>query len=282
MKSETAYNAAKETSLICILRFFCGRRFDLLDWSSSDLNASIEGMKERIYSVMKGRVESRLEIWYSDTTLESKVIGKWYSKGPFDVSKATLAQQSYLKQAVQTLQQLLCLSSSRTYLSCAALFKRGYGSKSYNSHERVEVGDVVEVLIGKHDPLAQFITVSADGAGSPLLFVVGGIISVTSGSIWLVVKPCTAGPSSAPQVPDYNGNLKIHVTTPSFYEPKSHFQFLELSNNVRKVGYVHDCESDGQCLFDAQKKSVAHSTTTLRGGHYFILSRFTAYPPRRS
>ena len=232
--------------------------------------------------MMNGTVESRLEKWYSDTTLEYNVIGKWISKGPLDVSKATSAQQSYLKNTVQRLQQLLFLSSSRTCLSSGAIFKRGYGSNSYYPHERVEAGDMVQVLIAKHDPSAQFITVSAEGVGSPLFFVVGGLISVTSGSIWLVVKRCTTGPSHAPQVPDYNGTLKIHVTVPPFYEPNSVFQFLELSKHVRKIGCIHDCKFSGQCSFNEDRKSIIHSTTTLGGGRFFLLSRFTAYPPRRS
>ena len=222
-------------SIVCILRLLCGRLFDQLDWSSGDLIAIIEAMKEQVYSMMNGTVESRLEKWYSDTTLEYNVIGKWISKGPLDVSKATSAQQSYLKNTVQRLQQLLFLSSSRTCLSSGAIFKRGYGSNSYYPHERVEAGDMVQELIAKHDPSAQFITVSAEGVGSQLFFVVGGLISVTSGSIWLVVKRCTTGPSHAPQVPDYNESLKIHVTVPPFYEPNSVFQFLELSKHVRKI-----------------------------------------------
>ena len=84
-------------------------------------------MHNHVVGVMTGKVEDRLNKWYSDTSLDYDIIGTWCSDGTLDVSKNPLVQSSYLSNAKQQLQITLGLSASRTFLSSDALFKRGYG-----------------------------------------------------------------------------------------------------------------------------------------------------------
>ena len=231
---------------------------------------------------MKGRVEERLDKWYSETSLDYNVKGSWSAKARLDLSKASLPQASYLSDAVQVLEQVLALSRSQTSLYSAALFKRGYGSSSYSSHERLELGDVVQVLVYKRELSSQFISCGEDGLGTPVFFTVGGVINVDHGKTWLVVKNIETQPFLTSQIPDYGQQQWINTTLPWFYEPESRFQFLELTETVRKVCLVHDCGHSQQCIYNEKNISVCHSTAPLDGGHFYILPRFGRYPPRRS
>ena len=112
-------------------------------------------------------------------------------------------------------------------------------------------------------------------------FVVGGFIYTLCGVFWIVVKQCDVGGSPTPQVPDYNESLMVRATLPSFYDGPSTIQFLELKEQVKKVGCVHDC-SHSNCTYDSDEKVVKHSTTGTDGGRFFLLPRYAAYPPRRS
>ena len=154
---------------------------------------------------------------------------------------------------------------------------------------KVEVEGENEVLSHNYKlklaPSSRFITVSTDGSGTPFYFVVGGIISVEGGPIWLVVKHCCVDDALGAQVPDYKKTLWIKATLPAFYEPHSTSHLLELSEYVRKVGCVHDCcncTNKEPCTADSERKTVKHSVKATDGGHFFILPRFAGYPPRRS
>lgn len=280
--SEKTEPATKETAMMGMLRFLCGPTFDLLDWLSPDLLETKTKMKDHVKKVMRGKVEERLQRWYSNTSLDNSSTGAWCSKGPFDISKVSLSQRSFLLNAMHKLQTLLGISASRTTVSAAAIFKRGYGSNSFNSHERISIGDVVQVLNSKPNAHSPFITASTDGSGCPFFYIVGGIVSISFGPLWIIVMQCDVGASPTPQVPNYNDPLFIRATLPSFYEARSGFQFLELGANVKKVGVIHDCAHVSECIYGEAGKVVSHSCSSTDGGRFFLLPRFLSYPPRRS
>ena len=101
----------------------------------------------------------------ADTSLDYDKLRTWCSDGTLDVSKTPIVQSSYLIYAKQQLQITLGLSSSRTFLSSGAVFKRGYGCSSYYSHERIRIGDVVQVLVSNYNETSQFISASTYGSG---------------------------------------------------------------------------------------------------------------------
>ena len=91
-------------------------------------------------------------------------------------------------------------------------------------------------------------------------------------------------PTQGRQLPDFNRPLLLEVETDNFYNVQSRkeYYYLELVNSVRKVGVIHNCSSVDGCEFSFTKRIVRHSTNTLNGGRFFILTRAMAYPPRRS
>ncbi len=83
-----------------------------------------------------------------------------------------------------------------------------------------------------------------------------------------------------------NRTPTIEVATSNFYLEQGEVptQYVELTQNVSKVGVIHHCgaKAKGKCKFSSSTRKVVHSTTTLNGGHFFLLTRPMSYPPRRS
>ena len=192
----------------------------------------------------------------------------------------------YLKDAVTFLSTVHSTPVQSLVLVASSIRERGFGSRSISSHERIDRGDVVQVLVKKATLRSRFITSSGQGNGVITYFVVGGIISSPSNGLWLVVKPCLTHDGSddiliSHQIPDYNKPLRLRASTTPFYKHEA--QYLKLNDFIRKVGCMHDCShASHPCHFNTCTKTVLHSETTLEGGHFFLLTRFSAYPPRRS
>lgn len=166
-----------------------------------------------------------------------------------------------------------------------ALLNRGFGSTSRSSHERLQIGDIVQLLIESGHEQERFPISSTTPTSCPTFFVLGGFIRSVSGVNWALVKRCSLiSPSRLGQLPDMNRPPFIEVVTTKFYDTESmvDHQYLELSNCVRKVGVLHNCSGQGSCQFCSQTRRVVHSRTTLDGCRFFILTRSMAYPPRRS
>ena len=140
------------------------------------------------------------------------------------------------------------------------------------------------------DHNGQFVAASTDGSGCVAFFVVGGFVSVSAGvygssprrAKWVAHPLHNCSCAVGMGMPNYNEPLMIRATIPPFYKNGSTFQFLELKEEVKKDGCVHDCSHHGNCSYNVDGKVVLHSTTGSDGGRFFLLPRFAAYPPRRS
>ena len=146
-KSKTEESVARETAMMCVLRFLCGPKFDLVNWSCTELKETLDVMKAHVETVMKGKIGKRLETWYSDTSLNYNATGTWRSNGAFDISNAKPAHHLYLQNTLSVLQKVLALSVSRKTLSSSALLKRVYRSNLTTSHERLQIGDILQLLL---------------------------------------------------------------------------------------------------------------------------------------
>jgi len=121
--------------------------------------------------------------------------------------------------------------------------------------------------------------------GTPYLFVVGAFIKCRSGTSWAVIRKCTQlSPSKLCQLPQSSGLPLVEVATENFFsdQNRSTVHYLEMRNNVRKVGVLHNCHHSGRCSFDTSSRRVIHAETTFDSGRFFVLTRSLGYPPRRS
>ena len=175
------------------------------------------------------------------------------------------------------------VSPSSFGLVLGASLQKG-ASLSTCSHERIGHGDVIQLLTSSPGH-CRFVDTNESGAGQNEFFVVGGLIKTTCGEVWLVLKRCENNMNACGQMPDFSTSLIIQTEIPPFYTSSLISQpvcFTLLNGYVRKVGVLHNCTKQGGCSFCPKSKTVKHSTTTLKGGHFIILSRSLAYPPRRS
>ena len=161
-------------------------------------------------------------------------------------------QGQFLKKAVAELARLRLEKQSQLKLGLKALLDRGFGSTSRGSHERLEAGDVVQVMLRPGCEDKKFLNAYMSNNGKPHFFVVGGFIRKDSHLSWGVVSQCTiVSPSYIGQLPDLSLPPLKEVSTHDFYNPQRpvNFHYLELSNKVRKVGVIHNCSKKGLCNF---------------------------------
>ena len=186
-----------------------------------------------------------------------------------------------LARAISELSQLCNLNQNDLKFYYKALLNRGFGCSAKSSHERIHIGDIVQVLLRDGHERKRFLSSSMAPDGQHTFFVVGAFIKSTSRMQWAVVKQCTfVTPSISAQLPE---SCTIQVSTPDFYDNDSpRWQYLQMVNQVRKVGHFHDCTSDGACEFSNETQRVKHSKTTLNGGLFFLITKQIGYPPRRS
>ena len=181
----------------------------------------------------------------------------------------------------------LCLEQPENIKLCfKALLNRGFGSAGKGAHERLFIGDIVQVLISsKCTDRGKFISTSQSEDSTPYFFVVGGFFQSLSGRSWALVKECKAvSPARISQMPDFSQPPLLEVICPTFYTDfeQSHHHFLNLNSAVSKVGVIHNCGAHGKCKFSIPEGQVLHSSDTLSGGNFFLLTRCMAFPPRRS
>ena len=121
-------------------------------------------------------------------------------------------------------------------------------------------------------------------SGDPSFFVVGGLVQSSSGINWAIVRQCTVlRPATLGQLPENADSMLIEISTKPIYDMQdNHFQYLQLTDDVRKVGYLHNCTHQNDCVFSFEKQQVNHSSTTLSGSRFFLISKYMGYPPRRS
>lgn len=167
----------------------------------------------------------------------------------------------------------------------SATLHRGFGSSGIGVHEKLNIGDIIQVLLKPSYEETKFIASSMCERGTPYFFVIGGFFLSHYGHSWALCKRCELiHPTSVSQLPSTEHVPYLVVNTDRFYDEQEstpHY-YLELKSGVTKVGVFHNCEAEGKCNFSTLKKRVEHSHTTIDGGSFFILTRSMAFPPRRS
>lgn len=190
------------------------------------------------------------------------------------------------------LRTILDITHTSPSFPTALQYQRGYGSQTVSSHERLKIGDVVQVLVKQNSSTTRIIEPSSDGSGAVSFFVIGGLVAFGPNSLWLVVRRCElygASGSETAQLPNYNQPLLTSITIPPFQRDELRLSrtlapvsYLQVDHRVRKTGLLHNCKEDGGCTFNKTSGTATHSRSTLSGGSFFVLSRSSAYPPRRS
>lgn len=284
-RDENESEKIRHHALIGLIRLFGGHEADDVQLSSPAVSHVVESIQSHIHKLMMGTVEKRMGKWYHDTELTHNSTASWVlspiaKKSPF----SNLQCRTY-EAAISELSKL-CQKERTKFLPCLkALLQRGFGSATKSSHERLHVGNIVQILLEPGFEHKTFLANFISSKGRPTFFLIGGFIEDVDGTNWALVENCTVlSPSSLGQMRDTKLSPFISVRTFSFYreDTSRQWHFLELSEKVRKVGFIHKCGSASSCDFTSRDTSITHSETTLGGGDFYILNSLLAYPPRRS
>ena len=285
-KDENESPANKHIALVGLMRLLGGEVADTVDWSSPSFSTHLKEMHDHVHELMEGTVEGRLEKWYSDATTSFNFTSKWTlisSPKSFTFSETQL---QFLDRALSNLANLCVLEQGDLKLCYKASLERGYGSRSKNCHEYLDIGDIIQLLIVPGSENHTFIDRSHSTRGVPHYFVLGGFFRLSSEQCWAVIRECSVlFPGSICQLPRVNQTPVLEVSTTAFYERQDQpvYKYLSLTSNVIKVGVIHNCSADGgSCDFSTSNNGPIHSSDTLKGGRFFVLTRSMAYPPRRS
>lgn len=165
------------------------------------------------------------------------------------------------------------------------MFNRGYGSVGKGAHERIVLDDIIQVLLVPGFRRKHVLSGFISNVGTPHFFIIGCLVQSNTSHAWAVVKECTLkSPSTVGQLPEQTQLPLLHVYTEPFYDTQvqSDIYFLKLDKSMRKVGMMHDCQHTGKCRFNFDNRTIQHSTTTLDGGCFYLMTRSMSYPPRRS
>lgn len=275
----------KKYAFIGLLRLFVGDEHSDIDWKRVSLAKDLSELRNHIHHLMIGTVESRFDKWYNDARMTFNSTPKWVLYSPPRRHSFSAEQRAFFTTNLSHLARL-CMEEPKDVKLChKALRDRGFGSATRSSHERLILGDILQVLLKPGYRNSTFISSYFSSAGSPTFFVIGGLYETHSKISWAVVKECSlVSPSIVSQLPDCNRHPLIEISTDSFYsrQTNSKVYYLELNDSVSKVGYTHFCAKKGLCSFSTSDMKVTHSTSTLKGGHWLLLTRAMAYPPRRS
>lgn len=284
-KDNSESSEYRQYAFLGILRLLVGNDIDTINWKLEALSETLNEMKEHVYYLMNGTVEKRFSTWYQEYRMTVQAEACWELNVPPKGHTFSVAQRVFLDRVVAHLSQG-CLQNEKDLELChKALLNRGFGSSGKSSHERMEIGDVVQVLLNSGFEQKRFLSTFICNNGEPKFFVIGGFIRSRSGISWAVVKRCTLlSPSVVGQMTDFSLPPLIQISTQDFYTSleSSHHFYLQLSGDIRKVGVLHDCSRKGNCTFSFDTRRVTHCSTTLQTGSFFIITRSMAYPPRRS
>ena len=284
-KDECDEDKYRKFALLGMIRLIGGKEVDNIQWDSPALSPAIDELRAHIHELMDGLVERRLHRWYHEAQMTFTSQPFWVLHPPPKGHTFNVAQTRFYNSALTDLSELGRQSRSDLKLCNKALLDRGFGSMTKSSHERLEVGDIVQLLLQPGFEDKKFTSQFISSKGIPAFFTVGGFIKSKSGTNWAIIKQCKMlSPIRLPQIPDINLPPFVEVQTVGFFNniTDSPWHYVELSNDVRKVGAVHNCGSHGSCHFSSRTLAVNHSHTTLDAGRFYLLTKRMGYPPRRS
>lgn len=284
-KDEKESGKNRHYALLSLIRLLGGDGADMVQWNSSSHSSCLDETREHIHALIHGTVEKRLRKWYNETLMTFNSEPSWVLYSPPKKFRYLDEQQTFFERVRSELSKL-CLQQRNSFEIChKALLHRGFGSSARGIHEQLHIADIVQVLMDSSFKQKKFVSSSISYSGLPIFFVIGGFISSSTGTSWAIVKACELlTPSALDQLPDSRNPHLIKVKTMPFYGQAGteHCHYIELTNHIRKVGVVHNCSADNLCVFSSQLRNVMHSSTTLDGSQFFLLTRSMAYPPRRS
>ena len=238
-------------ALMGLLRLFVGSDLDSVNWKALASSTIFNDLREHIEHLMTGTVERRFMAFYQDSQMSFSSEASWKLQPRPRGHIIPSRQKRFLDISLEKLARLCLQDRDELTLYHTSVLERGYGSNSVSSHERLNVGDIVQVLLGNGFENKQILSSMVCSNGTPNFFVVGGILGSRCSKNWIVTKHCTLiSPSTIGQLPDHNKDPFVEVYTPDFYKPNTNelVYFLPLLGTIRKVGVIHNC---------ARKKSVS-------------------------
>ncbi|MEM1282988.1 MAG: hypothetical protein AAGG81_05485, partial [Chlamydiota bacterium] len=286
--SKDSSEIERKASMNTLMYLFCSSKVDEYDWNFAHLYETKVAIQDHIVEVLTGTVGDILADWYSDTMIDNFKDGTWTVSNLHEINTIPIEKRTVLGYIENDLSMTLSIDRKSFSFVSKVNFQRGFGSTGKNSHEMLRLGDVVQVLLKRPAVSSRFIELSSDGYGKIAYFVIGAIIATEEKCNWLITRQCTSTTtsSSTSQMPDYNHPLINKIKTIPFFDNCSQsanaFSYIHQDRRVRKVGILHNCKEDGGCHFSSSSRTVNHSTTSLDGGHFFVISRSYGYPPRRS
>ena len=262
----------RDVALVGLFRLLGGETADNINWYSSNNLSFFNDLREHIHQVMIGTVERRLDKWYDTALMKFNAEASWALQRPPRNDRYPESQQRFFDMALLELSKL-CLQDKGTLKICTkALLNRGFGSTAKSEHERLEPGDVIQILIGKEYEDRKFPSRHVHSNSSPSYYTIGGFIQCNTGICWAIVRKCTVlSPSSVHQLPDSSTPHLLHVRTSDFFrlDTQPQCQYMQLTSHVKKVGCVHNCEATNSCTFCPESKRISQSNSTLDGVFFF-------------
>ena len=274
----------RHLALISLFRLLVGEEFDEVDWNSKeeDLAEPINEMREHMYSLMSGTVEGRLEKWYPESLISYDAQPAWEVQDIPRSQVLSIDQTIFQSHVVSKLSSLCAQDATHFTYSTNALLNRGFGSKSKGLHERMVVGDTIQLLLKSGHSERTFLDTSVSMHGTPSFFIICAFVKHPHGT-WAVVKGCQVlNNASLSQLPDFSQPPVIEVETPKACRIGDFIHFIKLAGSIRKLALIHNCSADGICDFDDKSQKVKHTTCPANGGRFFLVSRSMGFPPRRS
>lgn len=178
------------------------------------------------------------------------------------VYNAQKEQTAFFNSALSTLSLYYGEDTSCFKICEQAILRRGYGSKSANVHERLNLGDIVQILVNDGYERASILDTTGSENGRPAYFVIGAFIQSQSDHSWIAVKQCKLlSRGKMRQVPDFNAKPVLPVLTTNMFDRhhQHQLQFIKLSKSVRKVGFQHDCSVGNRCVWSSSSRRITHA-----------------------
>ena len=215
-----------------IIRLLGGEQLDKVNWKSTEVTSVLSSIRDHVHEIMSVPVQKRFEKWYSDAPMHYNAVANWELVAVSKSLKFSEMQSSFFNLAVHYLSQYYGEVSSSFIICHQASLRRGYGSQTTNVHERLHLGDIVQILVNSGDVRSSILDTNAfvsnidchdNEKGKPTLFVIGAFINSRTQESWIAAKQCkvlTEG--NIGQIPDFNAEPLLPVFTTYMFDCHRH------------------------------------------------------------
>lgn len=131
----------------------------------------------------------------------------------------------------------LCSQPTSAFTLCRkVLLNRGFGLPNKAAHERLIIGDIIQVLLSENRKEKELLHLYKSEQDDPTFFVGGGFYSKQEGKSWAVVKSCrTTGTNTIKQLPDYERASILKIEKALFCSMLDNcYQFIQIKTFLRK------------------------------------------------